>query len=604
MSKRLRRWGNSIVSKIMLIAVLLVLFPALLWGYSWTQNAREQVIEHKIHASNTLAVQVMRGLEQKIDILGNFLQIVANDSKLIQLITFGAPDREIVQYIMNEYKPMVSLLTYQLDEVRAVRILHGNEQLFNVTNLLYYCKDFGFELKKRGITSRQIAVEYMQDEGRLYAFTGLSEPDHDVWYITRGVSATPIGEPCALIEIALDNKMFTDTIHNISLDQSTGMALISWNGGISAIGGNINPQTLDSLPLQAEGQYAVNVNGDSYIALIHPNTELKASVVVVIARKELALASDSAWNIVLTIAFVVLSMLGFALTGSQLLLRRLKMLTDAVDTFVPGQRSMVLPHQGSDEIARLIRHFNRMGERLYQASMMERKLLYNELISQIKPHFVLNALDMLRLRALDEKADGLAKSALQISQYFRHTMLSDTDSIALSDELQSVQNYISLVNSMRTYPVQCRISLDAWAESEAMAMHVPAMILQPLAENAIKHGIGADMNGIIHISVTREDDVMCICVEDNGRAMNAEQLERLNHYLQTPNESQTEHIGIQNVARRLSLSYPDSSTLTLESIPNVGVCASITIRVDVLRPALKVENSMIKDSSTREVSPK
>ena len=165
-----------------------------------------------------------------------------------------------------------------------------------------------------------------------------------------------------------------------------------------------------------------------------------------------------------------------------------------------------------------------------------------------------------------------------------------TLSLGLQPKTGSVKNYIDLVNSMRTCPVQCLISQDAWAETEAMSMHIPAMILQPLVENAIKHGIGSDQNGMIHISVARVDDVLCICVEDNGRAMSGEQVEQLNRRLQMPAASPTEHIGIQNVARRLSLSYPNSSTLTFESIPNIGVSATITVRVDVLRPAIKVEN--------------
>ena len=368
------------------------------------------------------------------------------------------------------------------------------------------------------------------------------------------------------------------------------MALVSWKGDIASTGGNLDVKVLETLSLQTGGQYEVSTDNGQYIVLVQPNELLQASAIVLIAREKLSLGRDSIINIFATIALVVFCMIGFATVGSHLILKRLQMLTNAVDSFDPAQSTVLLPQHGSDEISRLIRHFNRMGERLHQASLMERKMLYNELISQIKPHFVLNALDMLRLRALDENANELAESAMQISQYFRHTMLSDTASISLADELQSVKNYIDLVNSMRTCPVQCLISQDAWAETEAMSMHIPAMILQPLVENAIKHGIGSDQNGMIHISVARVDDVLCICVEDNGRAMSGEQVEQLNRRLQMPAASPTEHIGIQNVARRLSLSYPNSSTLTFESIPNIGVSATITVRVDVLRPAIKVEN--------------
>ena len=97
-------------------------------------------------------------------------------------------------------------------------------------------------------------------------------------------------------------------------------------------------------------------------------------------------------------------------------------------------------------------------------------------------------MDMLRLQAQHYQQDQLAESILQINQYFRYSMLDSGGSASLGDEIDNAVNYMRLVNVMREDKILLNVALDAWAEQHASTAMLPKMLLQPLLENAVRHG--------------------------------------------------------------------------------------------------------------------
>lgn len=583
MTKLWQRIKNSLVSKIILMATVLIVFIALFWSGIWHRNAMTEVIENKVLSAQIINNQLLQGLEQKVSIVSSYLEILSNDSSLKQVIGYVTSDREQVEFVNKNLTPTVNLLMYQLNEIQAVRIIHGNDILFNVNNLLWYDSDFDDKVSdwKTGDSAAQIT--YSSGEAKLYPFTSFSIPDSNVWYISKFVQVQPSSKPFAFIEVAISNEIFTEAIKKINTDNSFSVALICWDGQRA-----VSNEMLDNLPdnnlnLQAKDTSSLTVGNKKYHIVVEPSTLLQASVITVIDDSALTLAPARRRQIVFVVAIVALCMLIFAVVGYKIILKRLDTLTKAVDSLEPNAGFTPIKESGNDEISRLIRHFNRMSDRLAKASQVERKVLYNELVNQIRPHFVLNALEMLRLRAQEVQADDVAESAKQINQYLRYTMTADNNDTTLGDELLNVENYINLINSMRSEKVSYTVSYDAWTESVGLSCRIPAMILQPLVENSVKHGIKSTAHGSIHIDIAHEADTLTIYVEDNGCGMPADTLAKLKESISDMNGNISAHIGIKYVKKKLELSFPNHYEMDIDSVPDVGTSIIIQISFESQR---------------------
>lgn len=582
--------GYSIVTKIMALSIVLVICPTILWSLTWRQSLEEREYNNRLYTADQLAGQVELSMQQKMNVINSFSYIIANDLMLNQIVSFRTTDRELISYILNDLKPLISLLTFQMDCVNAVRIIHNNKGLFNVQDLLYYHEDFDERkdkfvqsLKGNGISDDQYTLEYMQT-GHLYPFHKSSRADTDVWYLTRNMDPTRVSNFNGLIEIAIDNAAFTDALARIDMLDGMGCALISKEGKI--ITENEFPdEIIDGIDFSSADTGITASPDGRYSLVMREYAPINAYIVMYVSKNE-PNAGMLMWGPMFNSIFLValgLSALAFFVT--RMITTRLKKLTRTIDDYQPGQLTVMAEAGGGDEISRLIRHFNRLSVRIVEASARERQFAHAELISQIKPHFLINALDMLRVQVEQKGESDIARCALQISVYFRHVLMNGDNMVTLTEELNNINNYVSLINSMRPHPVRLQILLDSWFERSETEIYIPALILQPLVENAIKHGIRDMCGGSINIRVFKDDMGMNISIEDNGRGIPEKSVEKLNDLAVDYKgcERENGHIGIGNIVRRLALKYPDSYRLTFESVEGVGTNVLMSIEEEALK---------------------
>ena len=188
-------------------------------------------------------------------------------------------------------------------------------------------------------------------------------------------------------------------------------------------------------------------------------------------------------------------------------------------------------------------------------------------------------MDQLRLQAERLKQRELADSIIYINQYFRYAMLDQCDRVPLAGEIESGMNYLRLVNAMREDPITFDVAMDAWVEEHLKETTTLRLLLQPLLENAVRHGIGARRSGYIRISASREDGALVIRVEDNGAGMTGEEADRLNALLKDADRAENgRHLGLLNVKRRLNLIYPDLNSVTISAADYEGTV--VTVRME------------------------
>ena len=222
-----------------------------------------------------------------------------------------------------------------------------------------------------------------------------------------------------------------------------------------------------------------------------------------------------------------------------------------------------LTAEGEEAISRLIRSFNKMKqatrgyiEALKEKNETERQLeavRLQLLKNQINPHFLFNTLNMIAGTAQIEDAAATEKMIQALSRLFRYNLKSTASVMPLERELKVVQDYMYL-QQMRFGK---RVQYETGCDPETMEILVPSFMLQPLVENAVKHGISArSKGGRIVVRTWKQGQRLWISVADTGEGIDEDKLEKIKRALKEGDGSGV-GIGLGNIARRLKAMYED-----------------------------------------------
>ncbi len=201
-------------------------------------------------------------------------------------------------------------------------------------------------------------------------------------------------------------------------------------------------------------------------------------------------------------------------------------------------------------------------EMMMESHLKDAQLRY--LQAQINPHFLFNTLNAGAQLAMMEDADRTYRYIQVMSDFFRYNVKSDAQNVTVRDEVELIDNYIYILNVRFSGEIGYEKEID----ETLLDTPVPNMILQPLVENCINHGI-RDMagSGRITIRIWKEaDDTPCISVSDNGKGMTEEQIRKiLSGEKISGTAASSNGIGMDNVIARLRLFTGDADALEIRS---------------------------------------
>ena len=247
-----------------------------------------------------------------------------------------------------------------------------------------------------------------------------------------------------------------------------------------------------------------------------------------------------------------------------------------------GEFSVTTDVKSHDEIGYLEQSYNSMLTRLdkhiqtaYVYQLESKNAELKALQAQINPHFLFNTLESIRFNALEHQDADTAKMIHLLGNLFRWNIQSPGLFAELRQEIDYAGTFIEL-QKLR-YADAFDFTTDV--PQKLLALGVPRFILQPLVENAIKHGQrGVSSGGIISITARQEEEgILVITVEDNGHGMDAETVRRVTERLDQPEAEGDDHysIGLSNVHQRIRLLFGEPYGLEIESEPEVRTRVSI-----------------------------
>lgn len=193
--------------------------------------------------------------------------------------------------------------------------------------------------------------------------------------------------------------------------------------------------------------------------------------------------------------------------------------------------------------------------------------------SLINPHFLFNCLSLLSGLAVMEKAPKVREYAMQIAQFLRESLSYVGRHVCVREEFSHIQRYIE-IQKLRFGK---RITFTTDCPQECQSAVIPAIILQPLVENSLVHGVGSYLKeGEITVLARQKDNRIFLSVTDNGVGMSEECLKELYAKLDAPFEAGKKGTGLPSVLYRLRYFFQDDVQLTLQSDrQRTEVCVSI-----------------------------
>lgn len=283
------------------------------------------------------------------------------------------------------------------------------------------------------------------------------------------------------------------------------------------------------------------------------------------------------------IFFLFLMICGILATSiTRAMYKPIKNMTDTVEKVSKGDLSLRVDVTTEDEIGTLCREFNHMLDNLEDliARVIEEERLKKDaeleaLQYQITPHFMYNTLNSIKYAALikgEKELGGLIGDFVELLQA---SINKKGTFISVADELHILKNYIHL----QEFRYQGSFDVEYDIAKDAYGCYIPRLILQPLVENAILHGI--DMkggNGRLVIRGRVEGTRLTLSVIDNGRGMTKEQIKELLSS-KAKKTNGLSAIGVPNVRERLELYYETEGGITYESSEN-GTTATIFLPAD------------------------
>jgi two-component system sensor histidine kinase YesM len=213
-----------------------------------------------------------------------------------------------------------------------------------------------------------------------------------------------------------------------------------------------------------------------------------------------------------------------------------------------------------------------IGKLMVSVRESERLLADSELKmlkAQINPHFLYNTLDSIHWLAAMNGQEEISTMVKALADFYRICLGSAHERIRLCDELKHASSYLTIQKIRYSDVVESRVE----AVPEDMSLMVPSMILQPLIENAIYHGLkGGEHRGTIVIREYCENGDLFLEVRDDGRGMRDQDIEALNRSL---DEGDRDSHGVGNVHRRIKLICGPEYGLKYSKNEDGGLCVTI-----------------------------
>lgn len=325
-------------------------------------------------------------------------------------------------------------------------------------------------------------------------------------------------------------------------------------------------------------KYASILNTDMFI---NSNTLIQTRwLIVTVSNINSIKAATHQLTIIIAIIYLVSIVICAALAGaiSARISKPVNQLKDAMQKIEQGNFSHEVTVSGQKEIVSLAHSFNTMIEKIQELmtnlvtqQREKRKLELRVLQNQINPHFLYNTLDSIVWLAENNRNKDVITTVVALAHFFRIGISKGETFISVSQEIAHITNYLTIQSIRYVNKFTYEINID----TNMLDKKIMKLMLQPIVENAIYHGIGDEDDGKIIISGHIEQGAMLFKVWNSGYGISEETIQQM--YAIMRGESSKPSVGIKNVYQRLKIYYGEDANIIITSIQDESTTVAIRI---------------------------
>lgn len=596
----------KIQTRLIALFLVLSLIPLLVTGlFSYYESS--SAIKNKI---STYSVQVMGQVSENIE---RELSRLENDSVEIE---FSDKVQNILSNIdkMGEWEIEDAQDRMINELVKKFSFLHDVSDVLLYTNdkrriIAYGDKGFKLNLKedylneylkeltgKRGTPIWRGITLANEDRYVPYATLLMQQNKSNGILLGRAVKSLVEGDVIiGSLIIRTNERLFSNIYKNINIGEGSDIFVIDYDGIVVSSRNSSIPVAegyKDKLLIEylksnnAFGNRVFNfsMNNKQYMVAFTP---LKSADWFVVSTIPYSYLNSESKRIGINIAllgigcFILAILLSYLFSSSISL--PLKKLVKAMKEAEKGNLSIMVKDPSKDEIGEVTRNFNKMLDEIKNLldnvkskEKQKRNAELRALQAQINPHFLSNTLNTVKWLANVQKAENIENIITSLIQLLHVSMGKGEDLISIREEIEYIKNYINL----QEYRYFNKFKVNFEIEEEILDYKILKLILQPVIENSLIHGIEPmEGQGLIVVKGFRYDECVKITITDNGVGIESNKLERILDSDDTSSKSRFSGIGISNVHERIKIYFGEQYGLSIASVPDLYTTVEITLPI-------------------------
>ncbi|MEC0124687.1 sensor histidine kinase [Paenibacillus pabuli] len=612
--------------QLMLLFLLFAIVPSVGLGLlvNWTV---ERIVERQVEGHTMQLIgKVNEALDSKMENLQNMTYLIAFDPDIVAFMKGKTASDNDTGSTTSVKEPNVK----EQDQLYGIKqTLQGFTTLYpEIAGIVLangsgdYISNEMYPRAKQSLTQEDWYKRASANPG---IFTVLGQPrernitthvrykDNEIVSVARSITDEASGRVLGVIMIDLKLRSVSQAARNVTLGKS-GYVMVTDAEGRSVYMPEhplVEQIPADWFKSGDSGTFNAEADGKELLFLYQSSTFTGWRTVGVFPARESITEVRQIQFYVVSFVFVVClfglsTSLWFSRSIAQPIFRLMSYMRRAeTGNLMSGRWS-----DRADEIGMLGRSFNRMLAQIRQLISLnelkerqKREAEMRSLQEHIKPHFLYNTLDTIHWMARKEGANDVSEMVGALSRLFRIGLSKGNDFLALHAELEHITSYLQIQQTR----YRNRLQYELIVPDDIRELFVLKLLLQPLVENAIYHGIkGRRGPGKIRVEAKTEQGKLLLLIQDDGAGMSGERLAEMKQLLASPMESvETASLpgkagksyGMLNVQARLRLTFGEEYGIVLDSKEGKGTCVTIVHPLLHELPAVQLLESKEREGS-------
>lgn len=567
----------SIKTKLLLTYFILILLPLSIFTFISYKRVSHVIMDQTLASASQVFNEADQILHNNFANMEDIINMVTHDP-----LIYDVGSKKMEKYDVNmqlvDSNRMSDMLKYleKSSKVDSIRVYFSKDFIFAAENVnMFNIKDV-----KKSMWYKQLI---MNDSNTVWlsplSFNDPYSIDKDIFSVARIIyDVDELNEQLAILRVDINTERIQNIITNAALTENSIVYIQDHDDIIFSTASNelseawyIENSQLETLATNTWN--TIDIQGHKAVVNYKTYNENGWYLVSIIPQKDILFISTQLKNellIFMLIITVIAYLLAYFISNSSV--RRLSLLTQEIRKVQKGNLNVTLKKIGNDEIGELMENFNHMIANMitlvdekYKMGQEIKNAELKALQAQINPHFLYNSLDLINCIAIQHDIPDIIFMVNALAKFYKLSLSSGRDVISVKDEITHVSLYVQIQNKR----FDNRINLQLAIDEKLYEYSTLKILLQPIIENAIMHGIfeKESKSGTIIISGKLKDQKIIFEIMDDGIGMSEQKIQTV---LSEPINSKRQSYGLKNINDRIKLFYGEKYGLSFSSVLGKG----------------------------------